>query len=158
MTWLFHMCDLIHSNAWHEWHGSCMFVTWLFHMCDMTQFLSMTWLFHTCNLMHSNPLHHSSIRVTWHIHIHGTTHSCSWQDSLIFVGVSRCRHCNTLQHPATHHNCAIQSMDSFSQCRHCINSVTVGWQQFSGSLNSQFLLQKNPTNKRAVSFKRNTEM
>jgi len=33
VTWLIHMCDMTHSNVWHD---SFVRVTWLIHICEMT--------------------------------------------------------------------------------------------------------------------------
>jgi len=69
VTWLFHLCDMPHSNVWRDsfilvlkssaprrgswlisfnvWHVAFIRVTWLFLMCR-------TWRIHTCDMNHSS--------------------------------------------------------------------------------------------------------
>jgi len=76
MTWLIQMCDMTHSDVWHD---SLRCLKWLIQMCEMS---------------HSNGWHDSVRCVIWLIQMCDMTYSDMWHESFICVtrtgeGVSR---------------------------------------------------------------------
>ena len=93
VTWLVHMCDMIHSF---EWQVSFKCVKWLIHMCGMTFFDASTpvpclcsatscytWLY--CDMIHLCVWCGSCIHEARIIHTRATTHSYACHDSFIRV-------------------------------------------------------------------------
>jgi len=92
-TWLIRMCDMTHSDMWHDsrdsfrcitgvithdrthshiWHDSFRNVTWLIQICDRTYVThSDTW--------------QESLRMIGLIHIYDMTHSDMWHDLFRYV-------------------------------------------------------------------------
>jgi len=79
LTRLVHMCDVTHSNVWHDSFTS---VTWLLHVCAMPR--SHVWhascicvppLVHRCDVTYANVWHDSFTCVTWLMHMYDTTDS-----------------------------------------------------------------------------------
>ena len=90
-TWLIHMCDMTHSNVWHDSRLYICDMTysnvrckWIFRTCTSMSTCE-TWLIHMCNMTHSYVWHDSFIRVTRLIHMCDMTHSYVWHDSFIRV-------------------------------------------------------------------------
>jgi len=82
VTWLIHVCDMIHSCVWYD---SFIYLPWLIHVCDVTyscvwhdSFMCVTWLLHSDD---------SSMWVSWLTaqHVCDMTHSCAWHDSFMCV-------------------------------------------------------------------------
>jgi len=111
-TWLIHMCDMTHSNVWHDSRLYICDMTysnvrckWIFRTCTSMSTCE-TWLIHMCNMTHSYVWHDSFIRVTRLIHMCDMTHSYVWHDS--FIRVTRLIHMCDMTHSYVWHDSFIR--------------------------------------------------
>jgi len=81
VTWLIQMCDMTHSDVWHD---SFRCVTWLIQMCDMMfgdvchdSFICMNWFIYMCDMTHLYVWHVSFVCVMWGQHMCDMTRSCA---------------------------------------------------------------------------------